>query len=108
MTGSVQSINAAAPRREEINKQFPDGSTLLQLATMFGRLDVIRWLLDHGADVNASNADGITSLHVAVIAMTRKSSQKVAIMQLLLSRGAAVDAPDKDGRTPYNKDAAAS
>ena len=112
VTGSVQGISAAAPSREEINKQFPDGSSLLNLATMFGRTDVINWLLDHGADPNASTTDGITSLHVAIIAMTQKSSQKVAMMQLLLKHGATIDAPDREGRTPlhlaaatYNRDA---
>jgi ankyrin repeat protein len=112
VTGSAQGINAAAPSLEEINKQLPDGSTLLQLATMLGRIDAMNWLLDHGANVNASNADGITALHVAIIAMTPEASQKVAMMQSLLKRGATIDALDKGGRTPlhfaaatYNKDA---
>jgi ankyrin repeat protein len=111
VTGRVGAV-ANVISRQEINTPLPDGSTLLELATMFGRIDVINWLLDHGADVNTSNADGVTAMHVVIFAVTNAPQQKVHIMQSLVQHGAAIDPVDREGRTPlhlaaatYNKDA---
>ena len=112
VTGGTGGVAKAISGREEISKNFPDGSTLLQLAAMFGRIDVINWLLVHGADPNTSNADGITAMHIAIFAVTSQPQQKINIMQSLVKHGAVIDPVDKDGRTPlhfaagtYNKDA---
>jgi ankyrin repeat protein len=111
--GNVQSTAAAASSPAEIGKQYPDGSTPLQIAIMFGRANVIDWLLDHGADANTPNADGIAPLHVAIVAVTRDAQQKIHIMQSLVAHGAPIEPTNKDGMTPlhfaaasYNKDAA--
>ncbi len=55
------------------------------------------WLLDHGADPNARcGRERETSLHAAV-----RRGQATSVLQLLLDRGAEVNARRADGRTPW-------
>ena len=57
-------------------------------------VDVIRILVDKGADVNAANDLGMTSAHYAV----QRGSEP--IIEFLASRGAKFDVKNKQGRTP--------
>jgi hypothetical protein len=78
----------------------PNGNHPLIRAADAGWLKVAAFLLDHGADVNAAaggerpNPFGRTALHHAA-AFGNK-----AMVELLLSRGAEVNAKGDDGRTP--------
>lgn len=58
------------------------GTRALMLAAWNNRIDMVRLLLDRGADVNAQDATGWTALHAAAFAGNTE------IMQLLLERGA--------------------
>jgi ankyrin repeat protein len=72
------------------------GGTALILAASSGgphAAENIRTLLDHGADVNASNGFGNTAL---MLAAEKGHAEAVA---LLLQRGADVDATNNRGRT---------
>lgn len=68
-----------------------DGVTLLHLAVEYDEMEILRWLLDRGADVNARasvNAEGFgghTPLFHAVISMGRRDVEKT---QILLDHGA--------------------
>ena len=42
-----------------------DGSTPLHLASMYGRLEVARVLIEHGADIDAKDNKGRTPFQVA-------------------------------------------
>ncbi|HEV8487762.1 MAG TPA: ankyrin repeat domain-containing protein [Blastocatellia bacterium] len=68
----------------------PKGNTAVILAT---RLDVLKLLLDHGADVNIGRLGGHTALAAAT------GTGDVARLKLLLERGADVNAKDYNGRT---------
>lgn len=59
-----------------------------------GSLEVVRKLLEQGADVNCRNYKEQTALHCAA------KAGFVDIVKLLLSQGAAVDARDREGNTP--------
>ena len=78
----------------------PNGYHPLIRAADSGWLKVAAFLLDHGADVNAAAAGdsgrtfGPTALHQAATFGNK------AMVELLLSRGADVNAKDDDGRTP--------
>jgi ankyrin repeat protein len=77
------------------------GSLPLEGAVFGGRTEVVKLLLDRGADVNAVDAnpggDGATALHCA----TRSDAKSAAeIVGLLLGSGAAVNVQDQGGATP--------
>ncbi len=83
------------------------GQTLLHLAAAEGDIEVATWLLDHGADVHAVNdcADGCeergyTALHSGLELRDDKMTE------LLLARGARIEAAGADGRTAMHKAAA--
>ncbi len=65
-------------------------------AALAGKEDsaLVRLLLEHGADVNARAALGVTPLHTAA------SRGNAPLVALLLERGAKVDAHMDDGKTP--------
>lgn len=56
--------------------------------------ELARWLLEHGADVHASDKKNNTPLHFAVLDGSVKG------VKLLLAYGASVSAQDSDGWTP--------
>ena len=58
-------------------------------------IEAVQLCLELGADVNAVNQMGLAAVHGAA---NRGSDD---IIQLLASRGARLDVPDKEGRTPY-------
>jgi ankyrin repeat protein len=76
----------------------PDGFTPLHLAAYFGQDEMAKFLVDHGADVNAvsRNPMALQPLHSAA------SSRSAGIVRLLLERGAAVNAKQHGGYTPLH------
>ena len=57
---------------------------------------VVEFLLDKGAEVNASRNDGMTALHWACLNGYLES------VRLLLDHGAALEATDNENRTPLH------
>ena len=71
----------------------PDGGTALVWAARNNAGKVAAFLLDSGADVNATTAEGMTALHTA------SAHNNKDIVRLLLSRGANLALKDASGRT---------
>jgi len=66
------------------------------LASEFGRIDVVRLLLDHNADVDARDNDGDTPLLCAAVCGQLK------VVQILLDRNVEINARSNDGSTPLH------
>ncbi|EPS38454.1 hypothetical protein H072_7794 [Dactylellina haptotyla CBS 200.50] len=70
----------------------------LQLAVQQGKYEAARTLLELGANVNAKNFDGWSSLHEALFA-----GENVEMVKLLLEYGADINATDSNGVSPLNR-----
>ncbi|MBM9577110.1 ankyrin repeat domain-containing protein [Leptospira sp. 201903070] len=86
---------------KEINVLSKDGWSALHLASYFGHLEIVRFLIEAGADLNLTSKSkmsyGNTALHSA-IATGRKE-----IVELLLEKGADANAIQEPGKiTPLH------
>ncbi|MGB7923796.1 MAG: ankyrin repeat domain-containing protein [Pyrinomonadaceae bacterium] len=91
--GNVRAINVLLMSGANPNSIL-DGWTALMIATIKGHCEIVRALLNKGADANLKNHDGLTALRFAV------AMADIEIMQVLLSKGAHVNTQDNDGWTP--------
>jgi ankyrin repeat protein len=67
----------------------------LRIAVIYGRADVVSYLLDVGANVDVVNLEGQTSL----IRISGNHTCQATVMQLLLDHGANINAQDPNGCT---------
>ncbi|MEX0653824.1 MAG: ankyrin repeat domain-containing protein [Phycisphaeraceae bacterium] len=76
-------------------------ATLLHRAVREGEVELVRLLLDHGADPNlAGQQEGRTALHELVWARSvHDQNVRPPLLELLLEAGADVHARDDEGRT---------
>jgi ankyrin repeat protein len=82
--------------------QIKNGQTPLHLASLFGRLDIARVLLGHGATTNLPDRFGRTPLHLVTEGACNSEQDRIRIVQLLLENGADINAQDEDNATPLH------
>ena len=96
----VDAVQILLEYNTDINSQSDGGETPLYWVLTRGHSDgkvpdIVRRLLEHGADPNICDNDRSTPLHQA------SSRGSLEAVRLLLSYGAKVDEKDEDGRTPF-------
>jgi ankyrin repeat protein len=77
----------------ELDPVFHDETPLLQIVKA-KRFALLKWLVDHGANINFQNSEGNTALHFAI-----KRNYTLSEIQDLLSCGASPTIKAKDGTT---------
>ncbi|MEZ5039610.1 MAG: ankyrin repeat domain-containing protein [Saprospiraceae bacterium] len=87
-----------AGKTAEINSHASDGFTALSLAAFFSQLEVVKYLLEQGADPNiaAKNPSNIAPIHAAVAA------NHLGICELLVQHGANVNLSQTQGVRPLH------
>ena len=93
--GNVEEVKKRTENRpRRINDRRPaTGSTPLGDAAFHGNLEIVKLLIDQGADVNATNRDGNTPLIVAAFMC------RTEIVQYLLKNGASLTHKNNRGDT---------
>jgi len=76
--------------------EFQNGNTLLMYAIKKGHSEIVKLLLDHGANIEAKNEEGNTTLGFAA-SMYKDDPQ---IIKMLLDYGADINARNNEGATP--------
>lgn len=71
------------------------GETPLLRTAKARRLKLLKWLIDHGADINFQDANGFSALHYAA-----KGTHTLVQVEELLSYGAKPQLKARDGSTP--------
>ncbi len=106
MDANVAVMDALVAGGADTRLATDEGTTPLMVASGLGRvpaetrvteadtLDAVQFVLDHGADVNATNAVGRSALHGAA------HIRSDAAVQLLFDHGATVQVADQRGITP--------
>jgi ankyrin repeat protein len=79
-----------------VNSRNSTGRFPLEMAAQTGQTDIVKFLLENGADVNL-NRGGATALHMAAI-----YGGKTEVITLLLENGADINARTGNGYTPLN------
>ena len=71
------------------------------MASQEGQVEIVRMLIEHGADVTSRNEDEETPLHVVSNPFSAKSWRFARVASILLKHGADVNAKNVDGLTPF-------
>ena len=89
-------------RGVDVNARKMDDWTPLHLASYYGRLEIARVLLDHGASVNAETNAGETPLFLVSRGVYGSQDDGARVAQLLLERGGKANAPRRDSWFPLH------
>jgi len=79
----------------DVNTKDSLGETALHLAVEHGNLEIVRLLLERGADVNAKNKNGLTPIW----GINDDDTTAMEIFRLLIRSGADVNVSNEDGET---------
>ena len=96
--GNIEAIKQHLDAGAEVDaKDDKFVGTFLHWAAAGGQNEIVELLIAKGADVNATDGDGDTPLHLA-----GNNTATKEIAELLIAKGADVNARDDDGETPLD------
>lgn len=93
-SGEIDELEAVLPRAD-INARNEHGMTALMRAAYHGRVQMVRVLLEHGADPNLARNDNFTALSLAAF------FGHAEIVEILLGYGAKTDVVTRFNTSPY-------
>jgi uncharacterized protein len=97
VTGNMVVLKQYITAGVNLNEKDPiGGSSPLITASLFGKTEMAKLLIDAGVDLNFQNNDGSTPLHTAAFFC------RPEIVQLLLAKGANKTIKNKYGQTAYD------
>lgn len=88
-------------RGARIDTQTTSNGTALQVAIIHRRTEVVELLVNRGADVNTTDLEGRTLLHL-LLHRINGLSQLTRLVTLLLQKGAKIEAKENLGYTPLH------
>ena len=95
--GNLKELQRLLDAGAKVNTQQPGiGLTALNVAAIYGQTKAARFLINNGADVAISNADGNTALHIASFFAHSD------LVRLLLTKDASTTAKSLRGETPID------
>lgn len=95
MQGDLEAVRQHIKVGSDLNERDPmSGATPLIIATVFGQIEVLKALIEAGADVNSRNNEGSTSLITAAV------FNQIGVSKVLIEAGADVNAINNEGSTP--------
>jgi uncharacterized protein len=101
VTGNLEALKQHIAAGTNLNEKDPfGGSSPLISASVFGKTEEARLLIEAGADVNFQNNDGSTALHTSAFFC------RPEIVKVLLDKGADKTIKNKFGATPFETVAA--
>ena len=96
-SGDLKAVKQHLAKGIDINaKDSSLGITPLASAILQDQTQMVEFLIQQSADVNAKNRDGGTALHTAAFL------GQYEVAELLVQKGADVNAKDEDGNTPIS------
>ena len=96
MTDNIEALKQHIAAGSNLNEKDPfGGSSPLIIASLFGKTEMAKLLIEAGADVNFQNNDGSTALHTASFFC------RPEIVKMLLNKGADKTIKNKYGSTAY-------
>lgn len=96
VTGNVEALKQHIAAGSNLNEKDPfGGSSPLISASLFGKIEMAKMLIEAGADLNFRNNDGSTALHTASFFCHPE------IVKMLLKKGADKTIKNKYGSTAY-------
>ena len=93
-SGDLDRVRQLVDSGADLDQKDERGSTAIHYAAC-GQYLIAEFLLSRGADIEATDCDGLTPLHVAFL---RGNSTMV---KLLVKYGANINKPLPNGRTPW-------
>lgn len=98
MEGNTALVLRSIEHRAEIETRNKDGETALILAAWYGSPEIVRLLIDNGANVNAQDNAGYTAIAKASCLGVGRHYE---IVELLIEASADVNLKTKEGISPF-------
>ena len=99
VTSQLQRIKNLIESIPDINVSSPEGYTYLMIAVMQYKADIVRLLLEAGADPNIGRKDGVRPLAAVFL---KRMDNREEIVRLLLDHGADPSLAGRPGQTAFD------